>query len=60
MVNDKLIIDISDDGVGINLDKLRVFGNGLHNMQKRIASIDGHLYISNKEGANTIFELNLV
>src|ERR1700721_2205160 len=41
LVNERLIIEIQDDGVGINMEKLRKFGNGLNNMKKTIASIDG-------------------
>ncbi len=59
IVNKTLVIDILDDGIGINLDKLRIFGNGLHNMQRRIASIDGTLNIYNNKGTNTVFELKL-
>ena len=58
-VNHKLTIEIQDDGVGINMDKLRKFGNGLHNMKKRMASIDGEFEIINHEGTRTTFGLLL-
>ena len=58
-VNDRLIIEIQDDGVGINMEKLRKFGNGLNNMRKRMASIDGGFNIENKEGTRTTFFLQL-
>jgi len=58
-VENKLVITISDDGVGINLEKLRKFGNGLHNMKKRIESIEGEFTIVNQQGTRTVFELNL-
>jgi signal transduction histidine kinase len=58
-VADKLIIEIQDDGVGINMEKLRKFGNGLHNMKKRMASIDGDFEIENHEGTRTTFGLLL-
>jgi len=48
-----LEIEIHDNGVGINLQKLREFGNGLNNMKKRIESIDGSFAIINKEGTTT-------
>jgi signal transduction histidine kinase len=51
----ELEIQINDNGVGINLQKLREFGNGLNNMKKRIASIDGNFSIVNKEGTITTF-----
>lgn len=58
-VNDKLLIEIMDNGVGINMDKLRKFGNGLNNMKKRMASIDGQFDIENREGTRTSFCLSL-
>lgn len=50
-----LEIEIHDNGVGINMQKLREFGNGLNNMKKRIESIDGSFAIVNKEGTTTTF-----
>jgi signal transduction histidine kinase len=59
VVADKLIIEIQDDGIGINMDKLRKFGNGLNNMKKRMASIDGEFAIENTEGTKMTFYLQL-
>jgi len=58
-VNNRLIIEIQDDGVGINMEKLRKFGNGLNNMKKRMASIDGEFNIENSDGTRTTFFLTL-
>jgi len=58
-VNDRLIIEIQDDGVGINMEKLRKFGNGLNNMKKRMASIEGGFNIENQQGTRTTFYLQL-
>jgi len=58
-VGDRLVIEIQDDGVGINMEKLRKFGNGLNNMRKRMTSIDGGFDIQNKEGTRTTFYLQL-
>lgn len=58
-VSDRLIIEIQDDGVGINMEKLRKFGNGLNNMKKRMISINGEFDIQNSEGTRTIFSLVL-
>ncbi len=55
----KLEIEIHDNGVGINLQKLREFGNGLNNMKKRIESIDGHFSIVNNEGTTTTLTVPL-
>ena len=59
VVADRLMIEIQDDGVGINMDKLRKFGNGLNNMKKRMASIDGEFNIENWQGTKTTFYLQL-
>jgi signal transduction histidine kinase len=59
LVNDRLVIEIQDDGVGIDMEKLRKFGNGLNNMRKRMASIDGEFHIENREGTKTTFYLQL-
>jgi signal transduction histidine kinase len=59
LVNDRLIIEIQDDGVGINMEKLRKFGNGLNNMRKRMVSVDGSFDIQNNGGTKTTFHLQL-
>jgi len=58
-INDKLIIEITDNGVGIDFENIRKFGNGLQNMKKRITSIAGDFRIENHQGTKTIFELEL-
>ena len=59
IADDKLIIEIKDNGVGIDIDNVRKFGNGLQNMKKRINSIAGELKIENHEGTKMIFELEI-
>lgn len=49
-VEDGLTLYIHDNGMGINTDKLRQFGNGLKNMKKRMADIDVEFSIENKNG----------
>jgi len=58
-VDDRLTIEIQDDGIGINMEKLRKFGNGLNNMKKRMASIEGEFNIENRGGTCTTFHLAL-
>jgi signal transduction histidine kinase len=58
-VQDRMIIEIQDDGIGIDLEKLRKFGNGLNNMKKRMASINGEFNIENRQGTRTTFYLTL-
>jgi len=59
IVQDRMIIEIQDDGVGIDLEKLRKFGNGLNNMKKRMASINGEFQVENRQGTRTTFYLTL-
>jgi signal transduction histidine kinase len=49
-VEDSLILKIQDNGTGIDMEKLRQFGNGLKNMKKRMADIDVDFSIENKNG----------
>jgi signal transduction histidine kinase len=46
-VEDTLTLYIQDNGIGINMDNLRQFGNGLKNMKKRMADIDVDFSIEN-------------
>jgi len=59
IVPGSLEIEIHDNGVGINLQKLREFGNGLNNMKKRIESIDGRYAIINNQGTTTTITVPL-
>jgi signal transduction histidine kinase len=59
ILSGKLEIEIHDNGVGINLEKLREFGNGLTNMRKRMQGIDGSFTILNKQGTTTSFTIPL-
>jgi len=47
---DELCLYIQDNGIGIDMDTLRQFGNGLKNMKKRMADVDIEFSIENKEG----------
>jgi len=54
-----LKIIIHDNGPGIDLQKLRQFGNGLKNITRRMESIGGSFTIENKNGTITTLELPL-
>ncbi len=56
---DKLVIRIFDNGVGIDLQKLRQFGNGLKNISRRMESIGGSYVIENVNGTLTTLTLPL-
>ncbi len=58
-VNSQLIIKIHDNGVGIDLQKIRQFGNGLQNIDRRMKSIGGDFEIANNRGTVTVLELPL-
>jgi signal transduction histidine kinase len=55
IISGKLQITIYNNGPGINMEKLREFGNGLKNMRKRMESIDGTFEIENNNGTVTVF-----
>ncbi len=50
-----LIIEVSDDGRGIDLEQVNEFGNGLYNMRKRLLDIGGDMQIANEDGTRIIF-----
>lgn len=49
-VPDGLTLTIQDNGIGINLDELRQFSNGLKNMKKRMDDVAIEFTISNSNG----------
>jgi len=57
--NHHLKIKIADNGVGIEQEKIRRFGNGLKNIARRMKGIGGNYTISNNNGTETILELPL-
>jgi signal transduction histidine kinase len=52
-----LTIRIYDNGRGIDLQKIRQFGNGLQNIKRRMESIGGDFEIKNNNGTETILTL---
>lgn len=48
--NHHMLIEISDNGKGMDKDKLNQFGNGLKNMQRRMESIAGSFEIASVAG----------
>jgi signal transduction histidine kinase len=46
----RLVIRIADNGKGINMEKLRQFGNGLKNIGRRMESVGGSFTIENNRG----------
>ncbi|HEX6192574.1 MAG TPA: 7TM diverse intracellular signaling domain-containing protein [Chitinophagaceae bacterium] len=58
-INHELQIKITDNGVGIDMQKLRQFGNGLKNISRRMESIGGSYHIENNHGTVTTLVLPL-
>jgi signal transduction histidine kinase len=57
--NNMLHIRISDDGKGIDLDRIRPFANGLENMKKRVRDCGGGIDFVNKGGTVILIDLPL-
>ncbi|MBL0357391.1 MAG: hypothetical protein IPP72_11130 [Chitinophagaceae bacterium] len=49
-VPDGLALSIQDNGIGIDLEQIRRFGNGLKNMKKRMDEMNIDFVIENKNG----------
>jgi signal transduction histidine kinase len=58
-INHKLQIQIADNGAGIEHEKIRRFGNGLKNIERRMKGIGGSYTIANHNGTQTNLELPL-
>ncbi len=55
--NKELVILVSDDGIGINNEKLHQFGNGLSNMKRRMESINGRFNAESNGGSKIRFSV---
>ena len=58
-INKKLVIQIHDNGKGIDMDNLKQFGNGLKNIARRMENIGGSYEIYNENGTLTKLSLPL-
>ena len=59
VTDDILTIRIVDNGIGVDLENVRPFGNGLKNIAKRMESIGGTYQIENHEGTVTTLRLSI-
>ncbi len=58
-IEKRVVITISDNGVGFDTKSVRENGNGLKNMQQRMESIGGSYFVSSEKGTITRLELPL-
>jgi signal transduction histidine kinase len=59
MTDGILEIKIYDNGIGVDLNKIRQFGNGLKNIDRRMKSVGGSFEIKNNNGTESILKLPL-
>jgi signal transduction histidine kinase len=57
--NENLVVQVQDDGKGIDPEKVNEFGNGLHNMRKRLRDIGGEMLLENRDGTLLTFTVPL-
>jgi signal transduction histidine kinase len=58
-INHSLVIRIADNGIGIDKQNIRQFGNGLKNINRRMENIGGSYEINNHQGTVTTLTLPL-
>jgi signal transduction histidine kinase len=58
-ITDKLSIEVHDDGKGIDLNNLRSGGQGLANIRKRAAQLEGNIDIRNNKGTAIVLDIPL-
>ena len=59
-IDGHLRISIKDNGAGFDHEKVKPFSNGLHNMEKRMRSINGTFHLANNpEGTQIVLEVGL-
>ena len=53
-------LTITDDGMGFDMNSVRLFANGLKNMKDRIEQVDGTYFITSKPGKGTRTEIKFL
>jgi signal transduction histidine kinase/ligand-binding sensor domain-containing protein len=54
-----ILLSINDDGKGFDVNKVRLFANGLKNMHHRIEQVGGSYSISSEPGNGTLTEIKI-
>jgi signal transduction histidine kinase len=58
-VNHHLSIRLKDNGTGFDKNDIRLFSNGISNMESRVKEIGGRIEITNKQGTQLNLEIPL-
>lgn len=59
-INHNIIIEIQDNGQGINWEKIRTFSNGLGNIKKRMEEVGGAVAFTNHQGTKVTLTIPLL
>ncbi|HEY0274322.1 MAG TPA: triple tyrosine motif-containing protein, partial [Chitinophaga sp.] len=59
IADNKMTILIRDNGKGFDPEKVRLFGNGLKNIQKRMQAVGGYADISTNKGTTVLLDIPL-
>jgi len=60
VVENTLITTITDNGTGIDKDKINKFGNGLNTMKDRLKKYSSDLEIEGSNGTKLMFKINII
>jgi signal transduction histidine kinase len=55
-----MTIMIKDNGKGFDQEKVRLFGNGLKNIQKRMQAVGGNADIKSHHGTIVLLDIPLI
>ena len=64
LISHRVVCTVKDDGAGFDAEKIETLtarslsGNGLNNMQRRAAEMDGNFHIKSEPGQGTVVELS--
>ncbi len=60
LINEKIVINVQDHGIGFNIDEIKNnsnYGFGLRSISERIENFEGKMTIGSKPGAGTFIQL---
>ncbi len=59
VADNRLIVEIKDNGIGINTTQNNKFGNGLNTMRERLTKFGSALEIETMNGTKLVFKIGL-